>query len=743
MQPAKENQLRLESHIKMDELECSSFEGPIDEKVSSLLPQCPGVTSIRDRTEAVVRGFVLLMEHHDARPAVIESLLRDIRSSLNSCCNEKVWTKVLKDLLCRPMALYLRNEPPVRDEHINYVSFTGLMRRWFKNRINSFSRKNTHLWYSWLQLKRCTLEVSDNFVEDNYLDHRVALTAGDRGDDGIIEEILSVPVFQELISSLSNRVGELYNDNSNAIHNISPSHKACFEASRSNGGSFEFLKARAGICPLNEALAPSVLVRMDYFPSVLRNHVIKGQVLEYRTPARQDEWDQLFSNWQFDPVWEGDRIFCKIQAVLEPMKVRIISKGESYQYYTAKTLQRALWRALQDYPCFRLTGRPFDPTILIDLVRAFPRSHVGKDLEWLSVDYSAATDRLSWKYSSRIFDAICSKIKPADFSCLKKVLYPHSMIYPVSRNAKKLQKLTKLPIVREAHDQQSGQLMGSPLSFPILCLANLGVYLYVNRDLPLDTQGFLKSVLVNGDDMLYIGTPSTFDRHVAISKGVGLDMSVGKSYHHRVYSNVNSVSCHYDLGMRDILDNIQGTPYQIDYLNTGLFFGQHKVQGTRDSGDDESPPESCACNLEQILQGSLPGRQGPLLSAFLRLNSDKIKNELRFFLDGIPYSRNLFVSKKLGGLGLTAPQGFRYRVTNQQRYLASSLAGDVLHVTASPSPFQSVNELLLEIRQPYSSSRSGYEPPNIRSRSVKRLLTRRQLLVSNVFGWDTRVSTTV
>jgi hypothetical protein len=60
-----------------------------------------------------------------------------------------------------------------------------------------------------------------------------------------------------------------------------------------------------------------------------------------------------------------------------------------------------------------------------------------------------------------------------------------------------------------------GQLMGSILSFPILCLANLGLYLRVTQESQrnwTDKQR-LDAVLVNGDDMLYVASPDLFYKH--------------------------------------------------------------------------------------------------------------------------------------------------------------------------------------------------------------------------------------
>jgi hypothetical protein len=108
----------------------------------------------------------------------------------------------------------------------------------------------------------------------------------------------------------------------------------------------------------------------------------------------------------------------------------------------------------------------------------------------------------------------------------------------------------------------NGQLMGSILSFPILCLANLAVYLETTTDYQRgwSDKRRLSSVLINGDDMLYVAPESLWDVHKWVASQVGLELSVGKAYCHDVYANVNSQSVHFDLGKEG------STPHLINFL---------------------------------------------------------------------------------------------------------------------------------------------------------------------------------
>jgi len=183
----------------------------------------------------------------------------------------------------------------------------------------------------------------------------------------------------------------------------------------------------------------------------------------------------------------------------------------------------------------------------------------------------------------------------------------------------------------------------------------------------------LSSVLVNGDDMLYVGSRSDYTSHTKLGGSIGLKMSVGKAYWHPVYANINSTSVHCDLA------NPKSTPWLIPFLNTGLYFGAHKVQrkSNAESHHEDAQVDSLAGNLNLILEGSLPGRQGDLLSSFLRRKSHArhVRKETRVFSRNSLFSRNLFLPISLGGMGILPPPGFKYRLTTFQRRLASAECG--------------------------------------------------------------------
>lgn len=214
--------------------------------------------------------------------------------------------------------------------------------------------------------------------------------------------------------------------------------------------------------------------------------------------------------------------------------------------------------------------------------------------------------------------------------------------------------------------QQNAQLMGSKLSFILLCLCNAGLYLAVRKrtDKRLGIAWtkermlfWLLMVLINGDDLLTQFTQQEIDDFLEIGKDVGLRMSVGKVYQHDRYANINSTS--FDCPIED------GHAMCVPYLNTGLFFGQNKVM-SRVGGVDELTEEERTFGpaphivvMDEVLDGALPGMKTDLLKTYLEYHKDALRIEAR--------GRNLFVSRSLGGWGCTTLPDWQFHITPTQQ----------------------------------------------------------------------------
>jgi hypothetical protein len=771
------------------------------------------VVSPQDRTSALVRGFAVLLRHHGASDEILGEFERQLHAYLDSSENERIWLKRSKYALAFPLSKYLRNELPPPPDVVFRPS--GKLRGWMKPRFNAFNRKNTHLWYSWLQIKRASLPASETFVDETYQEHFIALSSEDNGDADVIRRIFEDRTFEELLISLRRRITDLFTQAA-PFECTSPSSSACFESTRSQHGQAGHLIRESGLaiyrskwykstgtCPteveryIAEGVANgaswtdeeidrmkldgveevtilpsfgtrtperSLLLSMTLYAIIEGKERLFNRVVETREPEGRVEWEIYHSSAQTFELPDLEDEFCHgqsvsigntkmlkgaplcatIQAVLEPFKVRVISKGEAQPYYAMKRLQRAIHTSMRNLSCFRPIGRPISPTDLIDLdIRA------RADDEWFSVDYSAATDGLSYKYSGRILDFLIADLDERTRHIAREVLGPHELWYPtrelesaVQCECGKWQEEYRTGKPKFRGLQRNGQLMGSILSFPILCLANLGVYLLVNQESQRWWSGRdrLRHVLVNGDDMLYRAHPSIWEKHVEIGKAVGLKMSVGKAYHHGVYANINSTSYHKKVG---------DTPWKIGYLNCGLYFGQHKIQGDERSLDrdqdkvdprlecqwadqervkqelakahlGQDPSSGLVVNLNCLLEGSLPGKQKDLLGSFLREHGEAIARETTVLVQEKNQkslrTRNIFLPKSLGGMGVVPPPGWKFKITGTQKWIATHFLenSSALRTYQLPLPPPGFDvQTIEEPKSPWKVRSKGEEFPSL------------------------------
>jgi hypothetical protein len=296
----------------------------------------------------------------------------------------------------------------------------------------------------------------------------------------------------------------------------------------------------------------------------------------------------------------------------EALKVRVISKGPPLTYFVLKPIQKFLHRILRRQRCFKLIGEPVTPEFLDSVYKDEPG-------DFLSVDYASATDLLNPSLSLACVDEICKVTGiPSDLKNLfDKALTGHNV---------------------EGLPQLWGQLMGSIVSFPVLCLVNAAIcrysfeigeqrqWLSVN-DIPL---------LVNGDDGLircHIATKNVWTKLSALG---GLSPSVGKVYFSDHYMNINSTSF--------ILKD--STIRHIPYINMGLVKGMTRSEG--------KVGLSAVADSFQSSFGTIGSRHRELMDSTpysLRLKVHKIfikENYDTLTSVKVPW----FLPESLGGVGL-------------------------------------------------------------------------------------------
>lgn len=693
---------------------------------------------------------------------------------------------------------------------------------WLRQRFATFSRKNTYFFTSWLQAKRSAEVLSSSIIIEAFQSHRKGMLTEDPMTPELLERLLEPGTnFSKLLELVKKKIHPLFQRIRDGRDPVSrPSLHASFLATRTFGGQRQDLisqclfpyrptiltsKIERGWDRFTEhqaydiimsACDNSLLVSMDYLPfAVVGRQGVTNFLRELRTTWIYPEIIHSLSDYTSteDVVEAGPSLFYPrafAAPVLEPLKVRMVSAGPARLYYSLKRVQMDLHSALRSIPLFRLVGRPQSPTDLMDIIPDDLAEYL--EPRWLSADYKSATDNLSATLSREIMKKLLGSSSLGDRACL--ALGAHEVNYPpvsvpiqlgswvvdsdgylcyvdekwISDNVRR-PKDRELALSGKPFNytvrllpayQTNGQLMGSIVSFIILCLANGAALDLYQRDSKrkFTFEQYLRSALINGDDLLtVVDGDKELTRFKDLSGRLGLDLTIGKSYIHDTYANINSTGYHhnltalqkYDLQRHDFFSEYQRsdsgtvhkvkpspvpkshdgrpghlpTPVEIDFFNSGLYAGKHKVMervGSTSENPDvvESPDEYTTENHdlhEFTLEPLPPGarklyhrllRRGfklpkegdrPIFAIANRVVSgvpDDMKlrvekefhrrirdagEDIFFYKDNQTHSkwrwarRNHRVPISAGGLGLFQGSHARYRINKTQRQLARHL----------------------------------------------------------------------
>jgi len=227
--------------------------------------------------------------------------------------------------------------------------------------------------------------------------------------------------------------------------------------------------------------------------------------------------------------------------------------------------------------------------------------------------------------------------------------------------------------------QTWGQLMGSPVSFPILCIVNAAI-----SRLAMDMGGFFEPfrghlsdrklrdypMLVNGDDIGFQSNGAMYDIWKWLTRMVGLRFSVGKNYTHSNFLILNS-QLHRMTDRVDFFGISSFALHRIPHLQLGLLYGSTKGS----SRDHLEQPNLVSCPFlvgrslaemaHDLISPWTPTQKDKLMGTFLRLHSHVLK-------DVVPRGMSWWLPVRLGGLGL--PVTRRVEISYRQLQLASYLA---------------------------------------------------------------------
>ncbi|APG77162.1 RNA-dependent RNA polymerase [Wenzhou narna-like virus 3] len=275
----------------------------------------------------------------------------------------------------------------------------------------------------------------------------------------------------------------------------------------------------------------------------------------------------------------NETMACYPVGLVEPFKVRVITRGAAHHYHLSRRWQKSLWRPLAEHPTFQLVGRSMSHKIMDDMV-----TKAGTDQRvWMSGDYQAATDNFDPELSNHCLAEVCRSlgVPYEDQRILRESLTGHEFYDPD----------TKEHLGRQAR----GQLMGSPVSFPILCLLNAALtrlaFEVAGRErAPLRDQ----AILINGDDLLCRVYPREYKAWKIVTQAGGLTPSLGKCFRHRHIATINSemwrVSRRSEI-LPDITEDSEAPTARFNYYHCerarlpleGLAYGSIKgASGTTD-----------------------------------------------------------------------------------------------------------------------------------------------------------------
>jgi hypothetical protein len=315
------------------------------------------------------------------------------------------------------------------------------------------------------------------------------------------------------------------------------------------------------------------------------------------------------------------------QAIPEPCKVRIITKGRANLYTGLRRLQKFMVRRWKNTPFGTMTSE-FEEKLKF---RLESDSMLNDGDYYISGDYSSATDRMNLDATQLVMEEILRNCGLLGTLLAERALFSFSGAHIEYPDGDIIQ-------------QCRGQLMGHPLSFPILCIINLATYMKTfDRwdSLELTRSPFM----INGDDILFRGDQSHMDLWRGYSARVGLSVNEEKTYVHSKYYLINSV-----LGKRG--------SGKVNYYNRALAIG-HGVKS------EPVRLVTQADSLWKALEHPLPraekrGRRHLLETLQIHLKKFTSKG----------FTPNYFLPKVVGGLGLTSDER-QISMTYTQRKVAT------------------------------------------------------------------------
>lgn len=470
-----------------------------------------------------------------------------------------------------------------------------------------------------------------------------------------------------------------------------PSNAACFERNRGDGGCLTEICDPVQLLYKKQYQMGHLFVAGD--DSLDTNDSFANGIKLFSTLDSQQIWENLLTSELDRQRWAGHLggfVHATVVALREPFKVRVITKAEAKANYLGVPFQRFMHSTLRRNPILLALDRPLTTKDMNDML--FNIKKQNKHWKFVSGDYKGATNLINSDATRVALGAFMARMNISNEiqDYLENVVANQTIHYTGSLNGFKSRKTRDGPFTLDSNfepdlyyrfgndpetvlpgpvTQTNGQLMGSILSFPLLCAINLAIF-RVAVELYHEEMGLglcslkraheLYGVLINGDDILFVAPERLIEIWYEQVNGVGLVLSIGKNYVHPDIFTINSQMFKYT--SRGIT--------QIKYVNWLLIHPEYDEQLTMTSFFRTCDKLQHDC-LE-LLSPNLRFRvNSVLLDSYVPL--------LKRVTEEIPM--NWFIPRELGGLGLETYQDFK--IAEWQRRLATYMA-----TRSSPRDYQ-------------------------------------------------------
>jgi hypothetical protein len=383
-------------------------------------------------------------------------------------------------------------------------------------------------------------------------------------------------------------------------------------------------------------------------------------VYEVRVPEDPLEWEYREEEIHRMAIQDTSPIPCGPIGLQEPFKVRVITRGDCVRYHLCREWQPVLHRSLARLDPFHLTMGPCEPRHIEQLLAKANQFNHPEEGFWVSGDYESATDNLSPELSDAAMEAMCDAlgVDYEDRQVLLHALCGHLVEFSGRDDGE-----------RAISPQQWGQLMGSPVSFPILCLVNAAITrCWMEREFGRKMTLTSAPMLINGDDILFwCPSMDAYGRWKEMVTAAGLKPSLGKNYTSDRFLVINSQIWEVMRRVDYFGQNSYVLKSSLPTVNLGLYYDVQKSQSSHGAektlfGSHIMQRDSFRELATDWINGYPEDRDG-MLSLLLRKRKD--------FLDQLPTGMSWWCHPKLGGLGL--PVTREVTITNRQRKLAGLL----------------------------------------------------------------------